>query len=108
MPANRVEGNSNGTGYFAGADSSSPIISPMIWPNILAQFPPSLLITGTRSSEMSSLIDANNKLAKVGVEARLYIWDGLEHGFLLNSDLPESREAYDIIVKFFDTHLRPE
>ncbi len=32
-------------------------------------------------------------------------WDGLGHAFHFDSRLPESREAYDIIVRFFDRHL---
>ncbi len=29
----------------------------------------------------------------------------MPHAFFYNPDLPESKEAYDIIVKFFDSHL---
>jgi hypothetical protein len=27
------------------------------------------------------------------------------HAFLMDPDLPESQEVYDVIVKFFDRHL---
>jgi hypothetical protein len=29
----------------------------------------------------------------------------MDHFFFGNPDLPESREAYDVIVKFFDSRL---
>jgi hypothetical protein len=41
----------------------------------------------------------------LGVDAELHVWEGLEHGFFWASDLPQSREAYDVTVKFFDQHL---
>jgi hypothetical protein len=28
------------------------------------------------------------------------------HGFFLDVDLPESKDAYDVIGKFFDAHLK--
>jgi acetyl esterase/lipase len=44
-------------------------------------------------------------LVKQGVDVELHAWDGLFHGFFYNPDVPESRDCYDIIVKFFDRHL---
>ncbi len=32
-------------------------------------------------------------------------WDGLFHGFFYNVDVPESRDCYDVVVKFFERHL---
>ena len=42
---------------------------------------------------------------RAGVDAELHVWDGLPHAFWYNSDLPESREAYDVIARFFECHL---
>jgi acetyl esterase/lipase len=42
---------------------------------------------------------------RAGVDAELHVWDGLPHAFWYNSDLPESREAYDVIARFFERHL---
>jgi monoterpene epsilon-lactone hydrolase len=33
------------------------------------------------------------------------VWEGMFHGFFYNVDVPESRDCYDVIVKFFDRHL---
>jgi hypothetical protein len=38
------------------------------------------------------------------VESDLRVWDGLGHAFILD-DLPEARDANNIIVHFFDKHL---
>ena len=35
----------------------------------------------------------------------LHVWEGMFHGFFYNPDVPESRDCFDVIVKFFDTHL---
>jgi epsilon-lactone hydrolase len=48
------------------------------------------------------------QLTKAGAESHLCIWDGLWHGFVWQPDLPESREAYEIISKFFDRNLGHE
>jgi epsilon-lactone hydrolase len=32
----------------------------------------------------------------------------LFHGFFYNADVPESRDAFDVMIKFFDRHLREE
>jgi len=36
-----------------------------------------------------------------GVESDLIVFDGLQHGFFMDPDLPESRIAYDLIARFF-------
>jgi len=41
-----------------------------------------------------------------GVEADLHVWEGLGHAFFYDTDIPESREAWNLVVKFFDTHLK--
>ena len=44
-------------------------------------------------------------LVSAGVPAQLHVWEGLGHAFLLDPALPESREAYEVTVKFFDRYL---
>jgi acetyl esterase/lipase len=41
----------------------------------------------------------------LGVEAELHVWEGLFHGFFYNVDVPESKDALNVIIKFFDRHL---
>jgi len=104
MPEMR-EGGVTRLGYFSGTDPKDPLIAPINSPEMLAKFPPTLIITGTRGFEMSSALYTHTQLVKLGADADLHVWEGLFHGFFYNPDVPESREAYDVIVKFFDKHL---
>ena len=92
-------------GYFANADMSDPIISPALHPDVVAKFPPTLIITGTRAMDMSPAIYTNSQLLKAGVRSTLIVGEGMIHCYIYNSDLPEARDAYGIIVKFFNEHL---
>jgi hypothetical protein len=58
-----------------------------------------------RDFTMSSAIYSHTQLIKAGVDAEIYLWDGLDHAFMYDTRLPESHEAYDITVKFFERHL---
>lgn len=91
--------------YLADADPDDPLVSPRASMDVLSKFPPTLFITGTRGMEASSAAYGHAQLVKAGVEADLHIWDGMFHGFFYNPDVPESREAYDVMVKFFRSHL---
>jgi len=92
-------------GYLAGADPKDPQVAPASSMKTLSRFPPTLIITGTRGFEMSSAVYTHSLLVKAGVDARLHVWEGLFHGFFYNPDVPESRDAYDVMVKFFDRNL---
>ncbi len=94
-----------GLPYFANADLNDPLVSPAASPEVLAKFPPTLFVTATRGMELSSTVYSHSRLVKAGVEADLHVWEGLFHGFFYNPDVPESRDCYDVIVKFFDHHL---
>jgi len=72
---------------------------------VMAKFPPTLIINSTRDVTMSSAIHSHLELVKAGVDAQLYLWEGLDHAFMHDSRLPESHESYDILVKFFAKHL---
>ena len=91
--------------YLADARHDDPLAYPQQSSELLAKFPPTLFITGTRSFEFSAALNSHNKLTAAGVESQFHGWDGMFHGFFYNSEMPESREAYRIMVKFFETHL---
>jgi monoterpene epsilon-lactone hydrolase len=91
--------------YFSDTDPKDPLVSPVNSPEILAKFPPTLIITGTRGFELSSALYTHEQLVKLGVEAELHVWEGLFHGFFYNVDVPESKDALNVIIKFFDRHL---
>jgi monoterpene epsilon-lactone hydrolase len=104
-PNARSNQSSGGPGYLAGTDPKDPLVAPINSPEILAKFPPTLVITATRGFEMSGAIYTHTQLVKQGVDAELHVWDGLFHGFFYNPDVPESRDCYNVIVRFFDRHL---
>ncbi len=91
--------------YFAGVSLDDPLVAPASSPEVLAKFPPTLVVTGTRGFELSSAVYAHSLLVKQGVDADLHVWEGMFHGFFYNVDVPESRDCLDVIVKFFDRHL---
>ena len=91
--------------YFAGASAQDPLVSPASSMEVLAMFPPTLVISSTRGFDLSAASHAHRLLVKAGVDADLHVWEGLFHGFFYNADVPESREAFDVIVRFFDQHL---
>jgi acetyl esterase/lipase len=92
-------------GYLDGIKAGDPRAYPLSDPALLAKFPPTLFISGTRSFEFSAALNSHNQLAKAGVDTRFFGWDGMFHGFFYNSELPESREAYAVMVRFFEDHL---
>jgi len=94
--------------YLSAADPKDPLVAPINSPGVLAKFPPTLLITATRDFAMSGALNTNIALTKAGVDSELYVWDGLFHGFFYNADVPESKDAFNIMIKFFDRHLGKE
>jgi acetyl esterase/lipase len=93
--------------YFHGVDAHDPMVQPGLSPKLLSQFPPTLLITGTRDMAMSSVVYSHTLLTQAGVDAELHVWEGMWHSFFSDPELPESRQAYRTIVAFFERHLAP-
>jgi monoterpene epsilon-lactone hydrolase len=91
--------------YFMHTTPNDALAFPVRSASIMGKFPPCLLITGTRDFALSSAVYTHSVLVSQGVDAELHVWEGLGHGFMADIDLPESRAAYEITVRFFDTHL---
>jgi epsilon-lactone hydrolase len=90
--------------YLKGIDPDDPGVFPLRSTDILARFPPSLLVSATRDFALSSVVHTHSTLARLGVETQLYIWEGIGHAFSHDFRLPQSRELYDILLRFFDKH----
>jgi len=95
----------SGMGYLDNADLKDSMVSPGASMDVVAKFPPTLIITGTRGFELSAAVYSHSLLVKAGVEADLHVWEGMFHGFFYNPDVPESRDSYNVMVKFFDRHI---
>ena len=92
--------------YFRDILPTDPLALPLTSREILSKFPPTLLLSGGRDFAASSLTLAHRLLTAAGCDSRLFLFDGLWHSFLLDSDLPESSEAYALICRFFSECLR--
>jgi PAS domain-containing protein len=94
-------------GYFSTVSPEDYLAAPVSAPkDLLSKFPPTLLISATRALDMSPAIAFHRALTRAGADASLHLFDGLGHCFYYNAWLPESRDAYDTIIRFFDRHLR--
>lgn len=93
------------TSYLTGVPPSNTEAYPVQSDRVLARFPPTLLLAGSRDFAVSVMAMTHRRMARLGVPSELYIFDGLPHAFFVWPDMPESREAYGLIARFFDAHL---
>ena len=91
--------------YFEGADMQAPLVSPGHHLDLLAKFSPTLVITGTRATDLSPAIYTHSQLLKSGVRSELLVGEGMGHCYQYDVELPEARDAFDVIVRFFSEHL---
>lgn len=91
--------------YFEGTDMGDALVAPVAYPEVLAGFPPTLIVSGTRAVELSSAVHSHAALVKNGVDARLHVFEGMFHGFMYNPDVPESRATFDVVTAFFARNL---
>jgi monoterpene epsilon-lactone hydrolase len=97
--------------YFSvtDLDLKDPMISPAYSPALLSKFPTSLLISGTRDIGLSTVVYTHAELVKAGAKSFLHVWEGAPHcSFaqpVVDPSVPETREAWNVIVKFFETYL---
>ncbi|MGH8121504.1 MAG: alpha/beta hydrolase, partial [Rudaea sp.] len=91
--------------YFKGADANSPLVMPGVSQAVLARFPPTLLISGTRDFTMSAVLRSNELLTEAGVPTELHVWEGMWHSFFSDPELPESKAAYAVMAHFFEREL---
>ncbi len=92
--------------YFKNADITSPLVLPGNSPAVLAKFPPTLLISGTRDMALSAVLRTDELLTAAGVSTELHVWEGMWHSFFSDPELPESKAAYAVMARFFDRRLR--
>jgi acetyl esterase/lipase len=92
-------------GYAAGVDPAEPQLAPIHSPELLAQFPPTLVLSGTRSFDLSGAVLTHRALLGAGALAELHVWEGMWHCFPYNHRMPEAKDAFHTLVAFFDRHL---
>lgn len=91
--------------YFEDANWDDPLVAPLHHPAVLAEFPPTLVITSTRDMAMSSALVTHQRLLSAGVSSQLHVYEGLEHYWYMDTGLPESVHAFEVMAKFFQDNL---
>lgn len=91
--------------YFEGADWASELVAPLGHDTVMKNFPPTLLISSTRDFSMSSTLVTHQRLVELGVETDLHVYEGLNHYFFADTELTESRHAFEVMARFFNQHL---
>jgi len=89
--------------YVGATDSTDPVLSPIY--GDLSGFPPTLFITSGRDLLVSGTTTLHRAYLRAGVDARLVEFEALPHAFWNNPKLPESKEADEIMAKFFEKEL---
>jgi monoterpene epsilon-lactone hydrolase len=89
--------------YVGSTNPRDPVLSPMYAD--VHGFPPTLFITSGRDMLLSGTTILHRKFLQDGVDARLVVFEGLSHAFWNDAELPESKEAYGYMAKFFDREL---
>jgi acetyl esterase/lipase len=90
--------------YVAKADPKDPVLSPIYAD--LKGMPPSLFITSTRDLLLSGTSRLHMAYRRAGVPADLIVFEALPHAFWNNISLPETKECFEMMAKFFDDHLK--
>jgi monoterpene epsilon-lactone hydrolase len=91
--------------YANGHDMKDPLLSPVY--GDFKDFPPVILITGTRDMFLSDTARTHRKLREAGVVADLHVFEALSHaGYAFDVKAPESTQAYGEIAAFLHKHLK--
>jgi acetyl esterase/lipase len=89
--------------YVGKTDRKDPVLSPLFAD--LHGMPASLLVTSTRDILLSDTSTLQRALLHAGVDARLVVFEALPHAFWYHFQLPETKEALELMAKFFDERV---
>lgn len=89
--------------YVGKIDRKDPVLSPLFAG--LRGMPPTLLVTSTRDLLLSDTATFHRALLRAGDDAQLIVFEALPHAFWYHFQLPETKEALDMMAKFFDEKL---
>ena len=89
--------------YVGNTDPHDPVLAPN--GGDLHGLPPTLFVTSSRDLLLSTTADMERAWRRDGVPTQMVMFDGLPHAFWNDVSLPESREAYAAMARFFDEQL---
>jgi len=86
--------------YVGKTDPKDPVLSPLF--SDLQGWPPSLSVTSGRDILLSGTTIFHRALLRSGNDAQLVVFEALPHAFWYHFQLPETKEALELMAKFFD------
>ena len=89
--------------YAQKTDRKDPVLSPLF--GDLHGMPPTLLVTSTHDILLSETTTFHRALLQAGNDAQLVVFEALPHAFWYHFQLPETKEALELMAKFFDQKL---
>jgi monoterpene epsilon-lactone hydrolase len=89
--------------YVGKTDRKDPILSPQFAD--LHGLPSCLLVTSTRDLLLSNTSMFHRALIRDGVNAQLVVFEALPHAFWYHFQLPETKEALQIMANFFNENV---
>ena len=95
-----------GRAYAGDKNLRDPLISP-VYAKYSAEFPPTIIQTGTRDIFLSGCARLYRTMKDSGVDVELSVWEGMWHGFHVfpNTTYPEAQAAFHELAQFFDRKL---
>lgn len=84
--------------YAEKQELTNPLISPVFAD--LKNCPPMMILAGGREILLSDSINLARKATLDNTTVNFIVWDKLDHVFAVDSNLPESKEAIEILGKF--------
>lgn len=90
--------------YVGKTDPKDPVLSPLFAD--LRGLPPCLLVTSTRDLLLSNTSIFHRALLRAGVNSQLVVFEALPHAFWYHFQLPETKEALQLMANFFDEKLQ--
>ena len=86
--------------YVGKTDRRDPVLSPLFAD--LRGMPPTLLVTSTRDLLLSDTAILHRTLLIAGNDAQLVVFEALPHAFWYHFQLPETKQALELMANFFD------
>lgn len=93
--------------YAGGISLTDPRLSPVY--GSFSDFPPTLLLAGTRDLFLSNTARVERRILDAGRHAELIVYEAQSHGlYLLGPEYPETRTAMRDIAAFFDREMHQQ
>ena len=89
--------------YVGSTDPKDPVLSPLYAD--LRGFPSALFVTSTRDLLLSGTTILHRAFLRAGADAQLVVFEALPHAFWYDYHLPETKEALDLMARFFNEKL---